>query len=206
MQAWKGMERAINFLWLNRGVYLAHSFPSLDEHVVKSLGHQVIRSDYTTCPSDAWHFIWCTCWINILNELDLKTRHHVYNHIFLYMHNTSCYHHFLGITKEMMSRGPLRLQTWSIERQMADNVHLHRQKPMSPPQSSDSSRWYYPHQLAYGWNWVLIHEVQAKYYVECHFNIWGIWVCCILEWFRFMKYAWTLFLFIGFTLVFEIVP
>jgi hypothetical protein len=37
-----------------------------------------------------------------------------------------------------------------------------------------SSRRYPPHQLASGRHWVLLHEVQAKYYGECHFNICGI--------------------------------
>jgi hypothetical protein len=41
-------------------------------------------------------------------------------------------------------------------------ILLHRWRPSSPPQRSQTFRWHPPHQMASGRKWVLLHEVQVS--------------------------------------------
>jgi len=99
----------------------------------------------------------------------------------------SYYPPFLGIIKEILSRGPqvVDMERWGIDWLMMStytlthDVHLHRWKPTSPPRFSGSSCWHPPHQLVSERQWVLLHEVQVRYRGMCHFHTWVFWTCCI---------------------------
>ena len=87
-----------------------------------------------------------------------------------------CYPQFPGKTKEMMSRGPqvadmeYQNTTWPAMSTCTDKYPPHHHNSRFITTVSTTLAWSQRH-------WVLLCEVQARYYGECHFNIWGIWVC-----------------------------
>ena len=91
---------------------------------------------------------------------------------------------FFGINEEIMSRGPQDVDMESRETTLptvstciyGDPSHHHRGQDFRIASTTPAG-----FQEALG----LAPWGTSHYYGECHFNIWGIWVCCILDGFRF---------------------
>jgi hypothetical protein len=63
------------------------------------------------------------------------------------------------------------LQIWSVERLHDQQYPLAQMETLLTTTEVRIFRWHPPHQLASERHWALLHEVQVRYYGECHFNI-----------------------------------